>query len=326
MDSVWHDNRGYARRSETRDAVAAEPAWAPSVNAADPGAVVVDGAVTLSGEVVTWPDRSPAEIAAFRVRGVTAIADRIAIRASWDAHTDTGTVEVKGPAWAVFQGSYVRNSTGVLPARVAHTCMDRPVHDLVGSISVEALPGDRRPTRQGPPRGALISDMMTTDRESPVMDGQRTAILPESATGPPSGAPAAARPNVTICVESVRGAFTRPDGVSRSGAWVPRNQDALRAAGPFHGTIADGYPTLASAPSFIAETVSVTDTVSAMNDGLNRFRLPAPVPVAGHPRRTVSPHSAEQRPGGVQAVFGLVCEVPLSDRPARTGQLAVLSR
>ena len=32
------------------DAVAAEPAWAPSVNAADPGAVVVDGAVTLSGE------------------------------------------------------------------------------------------------------------------------------------------------------------------------------------------------------------------------------------------------------------------------------------
>src|SRR5664279_3943613 len=118
MDSVWHDNRGYARRSETRDAVAAEPAWAPSVNAADPGAVVVDGAVTLSGEVVTWPDRSLAEIAAIRVRGVTAIADRIAIRASWDAHTDTGTVEAKGPAWAVFQGSYVRNSTGVRPARV----------------------------------------------------------------------------------------------------------------------------------------------------------------------------------------------------------------
>ena len=273
------------------DGVAAEPAWTPSVNA-----------------------------------GATAIADGIAIRASWDAHTDTGTVEVKGAAWAVFQGSCVRNSTEVLPVGVAHQCMDRPVHDLVGSISVEALPGDGRPTRRGPPRGALISDMMTTDRESPVIDGQRTATFPESATGPPSGAPAAARPNVTICVESVCGALRRPDGVSRSGDWAPRNQDAVRAAGPFYGTIADGYLTLASAPSFIAETVCVEHSTAPPNDGLNRVRFTAPVSVAGHPRGTVSPHSAEQRPGGVQAVFGLVCEVPLSDRPARVGQLAVLSR
>jgi hypothetical protein len=308
------------------DAVAAEPAWTPSVNAAGTGAAVVDGAVTLSGEVVTRPDGSPAEIAAFRVPGVTAITDRIAIRAWWDAHTDTGTAEVKGAAWAVFQGSCVRHSTGVLPAGVAHQCMDRPIHDLVGSVSVEALPGDGRPTRRGPPRGALISDMATIDRESPVMNGHRTAILPGSATGPPPRAPAAARPNVTICVESVCGAFRRPDGVSRSGDRVPRNQDAVRAAGPFHGTIADGYPTLASAPSFIAATVSVEHPTAPPNDGLNRVRFPAPVPVAGHPRGTVSPHSAEQRPGGVQAVFGLVCEVPLSGRRARVGQLAVLSR
>ena len=165
--------------------------------------------------------------------------------------------------------------------------------------------------------------MMTTDRESPVMDLQRTAILPESATGPPSRAPAAARPNVTGRVGSVSAALRRPDGVRPSGDWVPRNQDAGRAAGPFHGTIADGYPT--PAPSFVAETVIVEHPTARPDDGLNRVRFPAPVPVAGLPRGTVSPRSAEQRPGGGAAVFGFVCEVPGSDRPARVGRFVVLS-
>jgi hypothetical protein len=171
--------------------------------------------------------------------------------------------------------------------------------------------------------------MMTTDRESPVMDLQRTAILPESATGPPSRAAAAARPNVTGCVGSVSAALRRPDGVRPSGDWVPRNQDAVLAAGPFHGTIADGYPTLASAsaPSFVAETVIVIveHPTAPPDDGLNRVRFPAPVPVAGLPRDTVSPHSAEQRPGGGAAVFGFVYEVPGSDPPARVGRFVVLS-
>ncbi len=167
--------------------------------------------------------------------------------------------------------------------------------------------------------------MMTTDRESPVMDGQRTAIPPESATGPPSRAPAAARPNVTGRVGSVSAALRRPDGGRPSGDWVPRNQDAVRAAGPFHGTIADGYPTLASAPSFVAETVIVEHPTAPPDDDLNRVRFPAPVPVTGVPRGPVSPHSAEQRPGGGAAVFGVVCEVPGSDRPARVGRFVVLS-
>jgi len=197
---------------------------------------------------------------------------------------------------------------------------------ILSGMTTADTPGDLELGDAVAAEPAWTPSVNAADTGVAVVDGAVTLILPESATGPPSRAPAAARPNVTICVESVCAAFRRPDGVSRSGGWVPRNQDAVRAAGPFHGTNADGYLILASAPSFIAETVCVEHPTAPPNDGLNRVRFPAPVPVAGHPRGTVSPHSAEQRPGGVQAVFGLVCEVPLSDRPARPGQLAVLSR
>jgi hypothetical protein len=46
---------------------------------------------------------------------------------------------VKGAAWAIFQELRLRFD-GVLAARVVHQCVDRPVLDPVGSVSVEALP------------------------------------------------------------------------------------------------------------------------------------------------------------------------------------------
>ncbi len=316
------------------DAVAAELAWTPSVNAANTGVALVDGVATLPGEVVTYPDRSLAEMAAFRIRGVTAIADEIAIRASWDAPTDThtgtgtGTVEEKGAAWVSSRGAASAIPWGYSRREWSTSGMDGPVHDLVGSISVEALPEMAGRLGQGPPRAALDSDMMTTGRESPVTVTQRTAILPESATGPPSRAPAAARPNATGCVVSVSDApRRRPDRVHPSSDGAPRNPDAERAAaGPFQGTIADGYP-----HPGVGAVVHRRHRDRRAPDGAPERRpepgpLPGAGPVAGHPRVTVSAHSAEQRPGGVEVVFGLVCEVQGSDRPARVGQLVVLFR
>ena len=109
------------------------------MNAANTGVAVVDGAVTRSGTIVSYPEGSLAEMAVLRVRGVAAIAGVIAIRAWWDAPTDTDTVDVKGAAWAIFQELRLQFD-GVLPARVVHQCVDRPVLDPVGSVGVEALP------------------------------------------------------------------------------------------------------------------------------------------------------------------------------------------
>ncbi|MDQ6615662.1 MAG: BON domain-containing protein [Actinomycetota bacterium] len=71
--------------ADLKDAVAEELAWTPSVNSAHIGVAVDHGAVTLSGEVDTYPERLQAEKAALRVRGVVAVAEEVTVRNSWGA-------------------------------------------------------------------------------------------------------------------------------------------------------------------------------------------------------------------------------------------------
>lgn len=74
--------------AELKDAVANELAWTPSVNSTRIGVAVDHGAVTLSGEVDTYPERRFAEKAALRVRGVTAVAEEVTVRKTWGAAND----------------------------------------------------------------------------------------------------------------------------------------------------------------------------------------------------------------------------------------------
>lgn len=60
--------------------VMAELAWEPSVDHADIGVSVVDGVVTLSGFVKSYPEKLAAEHAVKRVAGVKAIAEEIKVR------------------------------------------------------------------------------------------------------------------------------------------------------------------------------------------------------------------------------------------------------
>ena len=67
--------------------VMAELAWEPSVDHADIGVSVVDGVVTLSGFVKTYPEKLAAEHAAKRVAGVKAIAEEIKVRLASEPKT-----------------------------------------------------------------------------------------------------------------------------------------------------------------------------------------------------------------------------------------------
>lgn len=58
-----------------QEAVQAELAWTPEVDAPGIGVAVDDGVVTLSGEVTGYAERRAAKRAALRVRGVTAVVD-----------------------------------------------------------------------------------------------------------------------------------------------------------------------------------------------------------------------------------------------------------
>jgi osmotically-inducible protein OsmY len=73
---------------ELRRDIEQELEWDPSVDQRRIGVSVVDGVVTLTGEVSSYPEKCNAERAVERVAGVKAIANDIEVRTS-DEHTDT---------------------------------------------------------------------------------------------------------------------------------------------------------------------------------------------------------------------------------------------
>lgn len=83
--------------STIQDAVRDELDWTPEVDAAHIGVSAVNGAVTLSGEVDSYSERIAAKDAAFRVEGVTAVADDITVnhkgKGSGNGKSDTDIAE-----------------------------------------------------------------------------------------------------------------------------------------------------------------------------------------------------------------------------------------
>ncbi|OJY53980.1 BON domain-containing protein [Pseudonocardia sp. 73-21] len=82
--------------AELQQAIIDELYWTPEVDAAHIGVAVTDGAVTLSGEVTSYPERYHAEQAVKRVRGVRAVAEEIAVRSTWVTLNDTDIAREAG--------------------------------------------------------------------------------------------------------------------------------------------------------------------------------------------------------------------------------------
>jgi len=73
-----------------------ELAFTPAVNAYQVGVAVNEGAVTLSGEVESYPEKIAAVRAALRVRGVTAVADEIVVDGRWGIRQDADIAREAG--------------------------------------------------------------------------------------------------------------------------------------------------------------------------------------------------------------------------------------
>lgn len=88
------------RRSDAdlKAAVVAELGWTGGVDSAHVGVAVTDGAVTLSGEVASYPEKLLACKAAQRVLGVTAIAQGITVRSARGPVNDTDLAREAGEA------------------------------------------------------------------------------------------------------------------------------------------------------------------------------------------------------------------------------------
>ncbi|NDL55576.1 MaoC family dehydratase [Phytoactinopolyspora mesophila] len=97
--------------------------------------------------------------------------------------------------------------------------------------------------------------------------------------------------------------------------WI--HVDAERAAGgPFGGTIAHGFLTLASIPVVLTELLQVKGFSMGVNYGLDKVRFPAPVPVGSKVRASVVVDDVSEVSGGVQTAYTITFEVEGGTKPA----------
>jgi acyl dehydratase len=99
------------------------------------------------------------------------------------------------------------------------------------------------------------------------------------------------------------------------------------AAGPYGGTIAHGFLTIALAPALIAEIVVIDGIDMMVNQGLRELKLRAPVPVGSRVRLSATLAGHRPRPRGfTELVLGLVYEVESAaqTQKAATGEIVLL--
>ena len=98
--------------------------------------------------------------------------------------------------------------------------------------------------------------------------------------------------------------------------WIHVDPERAKRESPFGGPIAHGYYTIALAPALLSQVLAVTGVRLGVNYGLNKMRLPAPVPVGSRVRMRATLASYEPIPGGAQATLGLTFEVENQAKPS----------
>ncbi|WP_326646384.1 MaoC family dehydratase [Streptosporangium sp. NBC_01755] len=97
--------------------------------------------------------------------------------------------------------------------------------------------------------------------------------------------------------------------------WI--HVDVERAEqGPFGGTIAHGYLSLALLPSFMVELFQVDGLAMGINYGLNKVRFPLPVPVGARVRAGAELVDLKGIPSGYLSNMRLTVEVEGRPKPA----------
>ena len=98
--------------------------------------------------------------------------------------------------------------------------------------------------------------------------------------------------------------------------WIHVDPERCTRESPFGGPIAHGYYTLSLAPALLAQVLQVSGVRMGVNYGLNKMRLPSPVPVGSKVRLRASLNGLEPVQGGAAATIGLTFEVENQPKPA----------
>jgi acyl dehydratase len=105
--------------------------------------------------------------------------------------------------------------------------------------------------------------------------------------------------------------------------WI--HVDPERAAeGPFGGTVAHGYLTLAMLPMLLSEVVSVSDAVMGVNYGTEKIRFTSPVPVGSRVRAHAKLIKTQRRGPSVIWNVGVEVEIEGKEKPALVGEVVYM--
>lgn len=96
------------------------------------------------------------------------------------------------------------------------------------------------------------------------------------------------------------------------------------AAGPFGGTIAHGFWTIAMLPTLLGGMLEVTDSEMGVNYGSDRVRLTSPVPVGSRVRAVATIDHVEPKAGGHLMHVDVTVEIQDAERPALVGRVLLL--
>ena len=125
-----------------------ELTWTPGVDATHIGVGVTDGAVTLSGEVESYPEKRLAEKAVRRVKDVRAIAEEITVRTVFGLANDTDiaraagvalsqAVDIAADAVTATVSNHVVILEGTVPWRYQRESAERTIRYLKGVRDVQ---------------------------------------------------------------------------------------------------------------------------------------------------------------------------------------------
>ena len=98
--------------------------------------------------------------------------------------------------------------------------------------------------------------------------------------------------------------------------WIHVDVERCKRESPFGGPIAHGYYTLSLGPALLAEIMRVDGVRMGVNYGLNKMRLPSPVPVGARVRLRATLNGFEPNSTGGDGVLALTFEVENQAKPA----------
>ena len=103
--------------------------------------------------------------------------------------------------------------------------------------------------------------------------------------------------------------------------WIHTDPERARRESPYRSTIAHGFLTLSLLPHLIESCLRIDGVGMAINYGLDRVRLPAPVLAGQRVRARVVLDRLEAVAGGVQAHWSATVELEHGDKPACIAQM-----